>query len=441
VYHSVVQIPQGFPQRGDIIGDAYEVTEMLGAGAMGTVLKAFQPRLTRHVAIKVINIETRSDHFVRRFTLEAQALGQVSDPHVVTIHDYGFLGDLQIVGETRRWERGANGTPFLVLEYLLGTDLEEWLQARDTMVPVADAVQFITHACLGMAAAHKHGAVHRDLKPSNLFLCTTDSGRTIVKVTDFGLVKRVADIGSAAARKLTKTGMLVGTPLYLAPEQFQDNGVLDQRVDVWALGVILFQLLTRKLPFDADSLWPLLAKIANSPTPDPRSIRPEIPAALVAIVRRCLEKDPANRYQDVREMLTDLQSVDLKDLSTGKASVRPEPPENLVGQPAVRISAPERAARFVLRFVAGGFQGGEFPIFEGRAIVIGRSNACDINLIEEMVTHRHAQITTQGDKLWIEDLGSTNGTYVNGEKITRAPLRVGDRILIGTSIMKVVPVP
>lgn len=426
------EIPEGYPQRDDIVAGGYKVEGLVGTGGMGIVIRAEQLSLHRKVAVKFIELNLHSDETVDRFMREARAAGQISDPNVVTVHDCGFVTEAVLVGSTRHWLRQSSGTPFLVLELLRGTDLGAWLEARAAQLPIGDSVRFIREACVGIAAVHNRGIVHRDLKPANLFLCTTDSGRSFVKVTDFGIAKTFTSIdGQSAERKITRTGALIGTPQYMAPEQFGDAPT-DFRADIWALGVILFELLTGKTPFDGTSLISVMQKVVTEPPPSLSSLRPDVPVPLINVTTKCLQKDPDRRYGRAEELLAALDMA--------MPTQVPLPPSDAVGAPRAEIPGPSPGPAelqgLVLRFVLGKYQGDQHPVVVGKEIVVGRASDVDMVLVEETMSRRHARFAWQDGRLFVEDLGSINGVFVNGEKIRHQNLKVGDRILIGTSILK-----
>jgi serine/threonine-protein kinase len=191
------------------------------------------------------------------------------------------------------------------MEYLEGGDLHAWLEQRGPL-PVDQAVEFILQASVAVAEAHGLGIVHRDLKPANLFCTRRSDGVLSVKVLDFGVSKLMERTPSSADIALTKTGVTVGTPLYMAPEQMRSSRTVDARADIWALGVILYELLGGACPFMADSVMDLSIKIYNDPPLPLRELRPEVPPALEAVILRCLEKQPAQRYPNVGELATAL---------------------------------------------------------------------------------------------------------------------------------------
>jgi serine/threonine-protein kinase len=249
---------------------------------MGVVYEANHLRLRRRVALKMLlphMIATSSDT-VARFEREARAAAQLRDRHVTKVLDV---------------DTTSEGVPYLVMEYLEGHDLEAELNARGPL-PIGEAVGYVLQVLSAMAEAHDAGIVHRDLKPSNLFLCPDRDG-WIVKVLDFGISK-MADEGDA---RLTNTQASVGTPLYMSPEQVRSARNVDARTDIWALGVILYELLAGRTPFEG-STTAAAASIVADPTPLLSNFREDIPDDLQEAILRALAKDPADRYPTVTEM-------------------------------------------------------------------------------------------------------------------------------------------
>jgi serine/threonine protein kinase len=188
----------------------------------------------------------------------------------------------------------------MVMEYLEGSDLSGWLKQRG-MLPVEQAADFVLQACVAVADAHALGIVHRDLKPANLFCVRRSDGQLSIKVLDFGISK-LNDGTGAGAMAMTKTSALMGSPLYMSPEQMRSARDVDARTDIWALGIILCELVTGRPPFMAESVTELAIRVASEPPPPLRNLRPDLPDGLEALVFKCLEKDRARRYQNVGEL-------------------------------------------------------------------------------------------------------------------------------------------
>ncbi len=272
--------------EGALVGGKYRLQGLLGEGGMGLVVSAHDELLDRVVAIKLLRRESASDPvMVERFLREARAAAQLKSEHVARVLDVGTI------------PKASGGLPFMVLEFLLGSDLADVLGAKGALAP-AVACNYLVQACDAVAEAHALGIVHRDLKPENLYLTTSLGGADLVKVLDFG-VSKVLGMESAS---LTTTGIAVGSPVYMAPEQLRGSRDVGPRADVWSLGVLLYELLTASVPFEAETLPDLCLKITQDAPVPIRERRPELPAALAAVVMRCLEKDPVKRYFDAAEL-------------------------------------------------------------------------------------------------------------------------------------------
>jgi serine/threonine-protein kinase len=261
----------------------YDIVEELGRGGMGVVYKGYEAALGRYVAIKVLAAAMAHDPvFVERFLREARAMAALNDPHIIQIY---FIGQ-------------DEEQTFFVMEFIDGDSLSGWLK-REKKLPVGDALKILLQASEGLAAAHAQGVIHRDIKPGNIMI----NSRGVVKVADFGIALASNDISSS---KLTSTGALVGTPGYLPPEACLGKAV-DQRSDIFALGIVLFESLTGRMPFNDESPLKLMLDIVESNIPDIRGINPDVDEETVRILDRMLAKSPADRYQSCDELGADLR--------------------------------------------------------------------------------------------------------------------------------------
>lgn len=268
---------------GDIIGGKYRVERVIGQGGMGTVVRARHTLLEQYVAIKVLAAEIAADpQYTQRFLREAQAAVIIKGEHVARVLDVG----------TRE-----NGAPFMVMEYLEGQDLGAMVENSGPL-HVSDAIDYVLQACEALAEAHAAGLTHRDIKPSNLFLAKRSDGSPLVKLLDFGIAKP----SSATDTRLTATGMAMGSPSYMSPEQVRNAKTVDQRSDIWSLGASLHELLAGAPPFHAETFPSLCAAIiADEPTAL-RDIRKDAPVELQAVITKCLQKKAEQRYANVAEL-------------------------------------------------------------------------------------------------------------------------------------------
>ncbi len=301
------------PSPGDFVADKYRVERIIGQGGMGIVALADHVALSQRVAIKFLT--AGDDQAKARFEREARAAVQLKSEHVTRVLDVGHL---------------VNGIPYMVMEFLDGQDLSNVLEQKGAL-PVAEVAEYMLQACEAIGEAHRQGIIHRDLKPANLFLTHRIDGRPFLKVLDFGISKFE---GSPAEMALTRTQTLLGTPLYMSPEQLRAAKNVDARSDIWSLGVVMFELLAGRVPFDGNAMSELIIRIVQEEPPALASLRADIPSTIAAIVMRCLEKDPSRRYQNVSELACDLESCSVPMTQVSRAdriahasgqSIRPSP--------------------------------------------------------------------------------------------------------------------
>jgi serine/threonine protein kinase len=273
-------------QPGQILLGKFRIERVLGVGGMGVVVAATHVTLEERVAIKFLLPEAlQNAEAVARFLREARAAVRIKSEHVARVTDVGTL---------------ETGAPYMIMEYLDGGDLGALAKTRGAM-PVELAVEYVLQACEALAEAHALGIVHRDLKPSNLFVVTRADGTPSVKVLDFGISKVTGMGASGADLGMTKTTTIMGSPLYMSPEQMASSKDVDARTDIWALGAILFELLTGRVPFQADTITQLCAMILQQRAEPLRNFRPDAPEALQNVITRCLEKDRNHRYGNIAE--------------------------------------------------------------------------------------------------------------------------------------------
>ena len=273
-------------REGDLLAGKYRVEKVLGVGGMGVVVAATHIELDQRVALKFLLPEMlESAEAIERFLREARSAVKLKSDHVAKVLDVGKL---------------ESGAPYIVMEYLEGNDLSHMIETFGALATDI-AVDYVLQACEAIAEAHALGIVHRDLKPQNLFLTKRVYGAALVKVLDFGISKAITS-AKATDLALTKTGIVMGSPLYMSPEQMKSGRGVDARSDIWSLGVILYQLLTARLPFEAETV-PHLCAIIMTESPKPiREVRRDLPEGIDVVIRRCLEKSVDQRYQNIAEL-------------------------------------------------------------------------------------------------------------------------------------------
>ncbi len=349
----------------------YQVTGLLGQGGMGVVLKAHDPTIERDVAIKVLGINLSTDATaLGRFLAEAKAAGKLNHPNVIAIYEVCQ----------------QDQEHYLVLEYAAGGSLGDL--AVGQALSVLEATRGMIDACKGVGAAHAAGLIHRDIKPANLLRAADGS----IKVTDFGLAK----VAAGSGRHFTQTGMVVGTPFFMSPEQCEARP-LDQRSDIYSLGATYYSLLTGKQPYhETDSVPQLMYLHCHGPIPDPRSVNPGLPEACAQIIARAMAKAPAERYQSIAEMLADLQAV--------AATLSGQTP---IALPSGTLAAASPASPSALRGQGSGFG--------GRRFLVAAAGICLLALIGLAVF-----LGRPGGKTPDGPGGSTAGVPPGGE-----PVKVG----------------
>jgi serine/threonine-protein kinase len=278
-------------QEGVVLNDKYLIGTKLGDGGMGVVFCGHHIELDDRVAIKVL-VAGQEDpgQASKRFVRAARAAAKIKSEYVARITDIGSLSD---------------GTPYMVMEHLEGDDLAEVMRQQGR-IALQTAVRIVLQASVGIAEAHGLGIVHRDLKPANLFCVRGSDGRQLIKVLDFGVSKFPETEGTTEAR-LTKTSQVVGTLLYASPEQLKASRDVDVRTDIWALGVILFELLTGTTPFEGSSDFELAAAIMSHPPKAIRQLCSDVPEGLEVVLEKCFEKDRERRYRNVADFVSALK--------------------------------------------------------------------------------------------------------------------------------------
>ena|ERR1022692_1014388 len=275
---------------GHTIGN-YKITAKLGEGGMGVVYLAEHPVIGKKVAMKAIHPElSKNSDVVSRFITEAKAVNQIGHEHIVDIADFGNTSD---------------GEFYFVMEYLQGESLSDRLK-REKHIPIGEAMSIGAQIADALNASHQQGIIHRDLKPENIFLCNRGGSRDFVKVLDFGLAKLTQNDQKVTHK--TRTGSVMGTPYYMSPEQCEGKTEIDYRADIYSLGVLIFEMLTGKVPFGGEGYGEIIVKHVTMPPPSVRSIVPDLPEYLDLLLYRVLAKDRDQRFQtmaDLREALLD----------------------------------------------------------------------------------------------------------------------------------------
>lgn len=282
------------PLVGSILSNTYEVRRILGEGGMGRVYEAQHTRIaSKRFAIKALHPEyARRKEVLMRFQREVEAAASIHSPHVVGVFDV---------------DQTEDGQPFLVSELLEGKELGDYLEERGP-IPVPFAVNIVRQICKALTAAHEKNIIHRDMKPENVFLCG-DLHDPVAKVLDFGISRLEGESGNT----LTKTGIIMGTPSYMAPEQAKGLRV-DQRVDVYSVGAILYQAVTGKIPFDRPDATATLAAVLTEDPERPRAIMPTLPESFEMIIQRAMAREPEDRYQSMAELDAALAPHDEREM-------------------------------------------------------------------------------------------------------------------------------
>jgi serine/threonine-protein kinase len=330
------------------------VIKLLGEGGMGQVYLAEHIAIERRIALKVLRAEyAHRGEMVSRFQQEAISASRIKHPNVLDVFDFGRL---------------ENGCFFLAMEFLDGNDLAEEMARRRVIEPTM-GVRIALEVCRGLQAAHSKGVVHRDLKPENVFLQRTQDGEEAVKIVDFGIaqLRSNEDAAGSQRRRLTRTGMIFGTPEYMAPEQAAGRRA-DHRTDVYALGILMYEMFTGSVPFTDETFLGVLSKHASEMPPAMSSVLPELAISpqLQAVVMRALAKNPDDRYESMSEFAQAIQATPEGMLNTNRALGRPQPTERspefmapapgnptapefgvVQGPPQVVLPDPNRGARTV----------------------------------------------------------------------------------------------
>ncbi len=317
---------------GEIIAEKYRVEQILGAGAMGVVVAARHVDLHELRAIKFMLPEAlEDDTAVERFVREARSVVKLKSAHVAKVHDVGKL---------------ANGSPYIVMEHLEGKDLRSLAKERGPL-PVEEVARYVIEACEAVEEAHENGIIHRDIKPANLFLAKGLKGMGTIKVLDFGVAKLAKEASGEDAVELTKTASMVGTPAFMSPEQMRARKKVDGRSDIWALGVVLYRLVSGKMPFLGGDVTEICTSVLWDQPMPLGAHAPGLPDGFEAVVLRCLEKEPAMRFQTAGELAAALAPfASFTGASIAPSISAPAAPSPLRagGPPTEALPAPKASA-------------------------------------------------------------------------------------------------
>jgi serine/threonine-protein kinase len=283
---------------GEVIGDKYGIVRRLGEGGMGVVYEVRHRAIGRRFAMKFLHVEVASrPSMVDRFRREAETAANLPSENVVAVLDFGTCED---------------GSPYLVMEYLEGEDLAKLLR-RTGPLPVGRAIDFVTQVCRGLRVAHRRGVVHRDLKPENLFVHHDPDRGEIVKILDFGIAKLIAQVGGETR---TQSGLTLGTPFYMSPEQARGDACIDERTDIYALGVILYELLSGEKPHPGSNATAVLFHLLKHPPVRVEALRTGLPTGLGDVIHRAFAFEAAERFPSIDALATALAPFGEKQATT-----------------------------------------------------------------------------------------------------------------------------
>jgi len=383
--------PEAVAQRVHALSEYNLIPIPGGSGGAARVYKGVSRRDGSVVAVKILY---QTDPYLRaKFEQEGRKIGLLlRHPHIAEVYHYGQSDD---------------GTCYIIMEYVENGSLRQRLRPRG--MPLDQVIRIAGEVCDALHYAHSQGVVHRDVKPENILFTSKEE----VKLVDFGIAKLTGE------RTVTQDGLLIGTPLYMSYEQAKGQPV-DPRSDIYALGIVLYEMLTGQVPFTGQPLTVVHKHLTEAPTP-PSKLNSSIPPEVERVVMKALEKDIKKRFRSAEEMARALGYTAPFSLPKPRMAKPPVYPE----EPHRRAAAPRLVVVHTGRVL---------PL-TGNVTVLHRR---DINPMDRLISREHARVIRRGPNLWLEDLGSTNGTYLNGQRLFEpALLRVGDEIRLGASIVRV----
>lgn len=440
-------------RKGEVVGGSYRVMELLGRGWAGAVYKAEHSMMGRATALKIITSPVVADPaFIERFRQAAASLSELDSPYVAMVHDLGLEQPNRI---------------YIASEYIEGKSLAKML-AEEGPLAAQRFLDIINLVLEGLKSAHEMGVVHGSIKPSNVIIANDNSGPRLV---DFGIQRIVGALGDEIFATQTSLGRVYGEIAYLAPEQIAgDPG--DVRTDIYAMGLMMYELLTGAKPFRQDTAEALARAQAGEHPAAPREFKPQlkIPKFVEKAIMQALEKKPRKRQQTAGELLEELQAEIIPEEAEGKgvwqrarAAVMPPKPEPAEAPTdfvkaggaggGIRAAAPAAPAAPARPQVPepgpeapGGVTGPRFILYEAKKAKsvwvltkpetrIGRAPDCDIILEDRTVSRVHAVVVSKPDRIFVEDLNSMNGTYINNEAVKRGHIEDGDEVAFGNVVL------
>lgn len=385
---------------GEKVGP-YQILEEIGKGGMATVYKAYHTSLERYVAIKIMDAAISGEpDFFERFRREARVIARLDNPHIVPIYDFNE----------------HNGQPYLVLKYIDGQTLKQRMAASP--LATLEALNIVTAVGEALQYAHQQGILHRDIKPSNVLIAQDG----FVYLTDFGLARIMENTST-----LTGDGF-IGTPHYISPEQALNADTIDERTDIYSFGVMIYEMMTGRVPFDADTAVTVIENHLYTPPPPPTSLNARLTPAMDEVILKALAKQSSERYEKVSDLVQAFKQVCMP-----QASFKTTSSSTLTLSPATPCLRTDNGA--------------SFPLVSDKSI-IGRNSSAkniinDIDLTrydtQKIVSRRHAMIQRKGDEFWLYDLNSRNGTFVNGKRLSPREahiLKMGDVVEFGNGGVK-----